>query len=123
MIGQGCAACGDEVARWGLCQGCGHLLAGMCLGKVRFNSHTYAIRVALPHQMPYDCFVCGFPHIGGRGDERHRANITEMRRLVVNAIRRNGRGWLLTTLAEEFGQLDRNEWRVRRGFGTARSVA
>lgn len=91
---------------------CWYALAGMCLGKKRFRRFRHA-QLATQHieplQRAYTCSVCGHPHIGTAAAFSPR--IRDEREAIIQRLRANGYGWVLTRLAGQFELMDRAEWK------------
>lgn len=97
--------CGREVRRWRLCEVCGNLLAGACLGKARFRNpaechrrqRTFRdVRTAV-----YRCPVCDRWHLG----RPPGAEVVVRQDRLVRRLRAAGSGWLLGHLADEWADL------------------
>lgn len=116
MIGQEYCktGCGELAARWHLCQLCGTLLAGECLGKRQYLNARYARQRISPDSLAhtYICHTCGFHHIGKRIPNQGSFDLARIE--IIAALRRNGNGWVLTQIVEEFRVLRRNEWKAHR---------
>lgn len=113
-----CAAGCEAVAeKYGLCNRCDQLLAGMCLGKKRHWRLLDAKLAAASGsaEAAYRCLVCGLYHVGTASG--HSRQLQAARESVVRRLRRNGKGALLTRLAEQWRTASRTRWKAsgRRG--------
>jgi len=120
--GELCACgCGRPVWRWLLAEHEAQMLAGICLGKTRFEDRERAAAYARPYQTSYQCVVCDYWHNGNAAHARS-PEATRRRAAVLDRLRANGNDWIIRQLAIGFASMDRRDWK-NRGRHVARGKA